>query len=338
MLIAMANAGIISTSFIFNAEWTTSAHRTTLVSIIGTGNAFGGAALGLLAWYFQTDFTTFKLTLSIPSFIIVFYYFILQESPLWLLAKKLNKRAVRSINKAAAINRRHLTAHTLHAIETVELNRKNGIECDKETTFWNAMRRKILLWRFVVLSLVWIFALFAYYCVILGSTNIHKNKYLSFVIVALAEIPGALFALVIMDRGGRRITVGGTLLLCGISIIISSFMPKENYIPKLVLFVIGKAALTTTFLTLYTYTAELWPTTIRNTTVNICSMLGRLGAILASFTVLESFMQFQSILCSILSICAALLVFLFLPETTDLEKLPDSLDEAVAIGKKKELN
>lgn len=334
LLIAMANAGIISTSFIFNAEWTTSAHRTKLVSIIGTGNAFGGAAIGLLAWCFQTDFTTFKLTMSVPSFIIVFYYFILEESPLWLLAKRKNKRAVRSISRAATMNRRHLTKDTVHAINTTELPTKDEIVCDKETTFWNAIRLKILFWRFLVLSLVWIFALFAYYCVILGSTNIQTNKYLSFVIVALAEIPGALFALVIMDRGGRRITVGGTLFVCGISILASSFMPRESFIPKLILFVIGKAALTTTFLSLYTYTAELWPTTIRNTTVNVCSMLGRFGAIFASFTVLDSFIHLQSILCSILSIIAAALVFLFLPETSNLKKLPDSLDDAVAIGKK----
>lgn len=334
----MANAGIISTSFIFNAEWTTSKYRTTLVSIIGCGNAIGGAVLGVLAWYFRTDFTTFKLTMSLASFIIVLYYFVLQESPLWLLAKKMNKRAVRSVSKAAAINRRHLTAKTLHIINTTELAGKTTELADKETTFLNAMRQRVLIWRFLVLSIVWIFALFAYYCVILGSTNIHTNKYLSFIIVALAEIPGALFALLIMDRGGRRITVGGTLLLCGVSIIVTSFMSEGSFLPKLISFVIGKAALTTTFLSLYTYTAELWPTTMRNTTVNLLSMVGRLGAILASFTVLESFIHLQSILCSILSIVAALLVFLFLPETSNLEKLPDTLDEAVAIGRKKELN
>lgn len=335
-LVALANSGIIGTTFIYNAEWVTSKHRVILNSINGFGNALGCTGVGLAAMYYQNNFTAFKLAMSIPSFIIILYYFVLQESPRWLLAQQKHKKAIKSMSKAARFNGRSLSEKTISIIERQSIRAINSVtaQSNYELSFCDVVRNTTLLWRLIVLSLVWIFALFSYYGIILSSTEIHENKYLSFIIVALAEIPGIFLAILTLDRFGRRTTVGSTLFIGGLSILLSALLTKSQWLYKMILFNIGKAAMTTTFLSLYTYSAELWPTTLRNITMNICLMVGRSGGMFASYTILlhENYPYLPPLFCGIVSILAGILIFSFLPETSKCRKLPDTIDEAIAIG------
>lgn len=333
-LVAMANAGIISTVFIYNAEWTSPKRRVPLASINGFGNAIGFSLIGLAAMIFEDNFRAFKLWMSIPSVFIIFYFFVLRESPRWMLVRRQYQKAIQGMRFAAKVNGKSLTSKTEAKIEFESST--IGFKHQIESSFWNVMRRKQLVLRFMVLSLVWIFSLFTYYGVVLGSTNLLENKYVSYIVVGLAEIPGVILALFILDRIGRRMTVGGTLLICGIAIVTSSFLAKSQWIVRFILFLIGKATLTATLLSLYTYTSELWPTNVRNTIMNICSMLGRLGGLLATLTglLIDDFPYLPSLLCGSLATLAAVLVLIFLPETLK-KKLPDTIDEAIEIGNKK---
>lgn len=335
----MANSGIIGTTFIYNAEWVTSKHRVLLSSINGFGNALGCAGVGLAAMYYQNNFTAFKLAMSIPSLLIILYYFVLQESPRWLLTRQMHKKAIKSMSKAARFNGRSLSEKTISKIERQSIRAIHSATAQSFSglSFWDVVRNRTLVWRLIVLSLVWIFALFAYYGVILSSTQIHENKYLSFIIIALAEIPGVFLAILTLDRFGRRTTVGSTLFVCGLSILLSSLLTKSQWLYKMILFCCFKSVLTTTFLSLYTYSAELWPTSVRNTTMNICLMIGRSGGMLASLTVQlhENYPYLPPLFCGVLATLAAILIFSFLPETSKCRKLPDTIDEAVAIGSKK---
>lgn len=173
------------------------------------------------------------------------------------------------------------------------------------------------------------------YGVMLGSKTLHENKYISYIIVALAELPGVFLGHLILDYGRRR-AVGGTLFIHGLGITISIFLNDDLWIIRLILNAAAKVALTTTLLSLYTYTSELWPTNVRNTTMNMCSMLGRIGGVLATWT--DSFIRgypfLPPLLCGLAAFLASILTFVFLPETLN-KKLPDTIDEAIAIDEKK---
>lgn len=56
-----------------------------------------------------------------------------------------------------------------------------------------------------------------------------------------------------------------------------------SYAP-LLLYMAGKLCITMAFATVYVFTAELFPTTLRHSLLGICSMTGRVGSILSPQT------------------------------------------------------
>ena len=82
----------------------------------------------------------------------------------------------------------------------------------------------------------------------------------------------------------------------------------------------------------YLYTAELFPTKIRNTAIGTCSTIARIGGIIAILIqVLNTFWPpLQLLIFGIISIIAGILAAQF-PETRN-DKLPESVHEAMTLG------
>ena len=67
--------------------------------------------------------------------------------------------------------------------------------------------------------------------------------------------------------------------MTGVATIIAGFL--ENGAVRTTLALIGKFGATAAFNVAYLYTAEMYPTQIRSTAVGMCSMMSRIGGILA---------------------------------------------------------
>jgi hypothetical protein len=63
------------------------------------------------------------------------------------------------------------------------------------------------------------------------------------------------------------------------------FLASTDYdTAKLIVFLAGKFAITIAFTVVYVFTAELFPTELRHTMLGTCSMVGRVGSIIAPQT------------------------------------------------------
>lgn len=173
------------------------------------------------------------------------------------------------------------------------------------------------------------------------------DRYVGFLFVVSAEIPGILLQIPLLKRFKRRILLFTTLFIAATSIVATSLVPERHSAVVLIFFIIGKAAITLAFALTYVVTSEMWPTNLRTSIMSMCSMIGRVGSMVSPLTVfLVRFLRnasdwwhsyhydfiFQGVglLPTILfagsAIVAALLVF-FNPETHS-KKLPDTIEEA----------
>lgn len=77
--------------------------------------AVGQVVLGGIAWLVQ-PWRYMIMTLHIPCFLIVSYYWLLSESVRWLLSKRKFDEARRVLEKAAQVNKREISQKSMNAL------------------------------------------------------------------------------------------------------------------------------------------------------------------------------------------------------------------------------
>lgn len=149
-------------------------------------------------------------------------------------------------------------------------------------------------------------------------------------------ISGFFLPVLIMDRYGRRYSLFACMLVSGITIAVTIFLDESQPILNLVLFLIGKFSITSSFQILYFYTAEIFPTNVRHTLLSFCSMFGRFGSMIAPMTpyLAKYFPAAPSILFSSCALISGILS-LTIPETKE-TILPSTIDEADNLTNKSE--
>uniref|UniRef100_T1JCC0 Major facilitator superfamily (MFS) profile domain-containing protein n=1 Tax=Strigamia maritima TaxID=126957 RepID=T1JCC0_STRMM len=124
-----------------------------------------------------------------------------------------------------------------------------------------------------------------YYGLALNSPTLGGNPYLVVFLGGIFEIPAYLLGSLIISRSGRKITYSITFILAGIACLLITCTPSNITWLISTFAVVGKFFITITFAISYLYTAELFPTVIRNIAVSYGSMVGRVGSISSPYIV-----------------------------------------------------
>merc|ERR1712037_431073 len=105
---------------------------------------------------------------------------------------------------------------------------------------------------------------------------------------------------------------------------------------QVALALVGKFGATARFAVVFVYTAEMFPTEIRSTAVGASSLCGRIGGIVAPpvATLGSVWLPLPFVIMGGFSLLGGILVLIVLPETLG-SKLPDTMEEALNLGKKK---
>lgn len=193
---------------------------------------------------------------------------------------------------------------------------------------------KKLVARLGLTGYLWFAANLCYYGLHFTMSSLHGNIHLNFFLLVLAEISANLFThLVALPHLGRKLSLVVFLLVVSSVLILNSFLPPAATQLRISLSLAGKFAATANFNSIYFYTCELFPTTVRSTSLGVCTTLGRLGGMTAVFLASSaSWMSAQvpPLIISVAPLLSALLCLL-LPDTRH-TALPDTFHQADNIG------
>jgi OCT family organic cation transporter-like MFS transporter 4/5 len=281
---------------------------------------------------FESGWRTLAIALVVPTMPFLSYFFLLPESPRWLLSKNRQDEAFEILQGVAKTNKRTLDKETWNAL-LEQSNQKSNQSENKSENILDLIKSLHLGIMCAILFFQWIINNFIFYGVGLKSNDLGVNPYLSFLISAAVEILAYIVSHAILDRLGRKLPYVVSLAFAGFSCFSIGFVSDTNIV--VVLAMSGKFFASMSYAIIYLYSSELFPTSIRNTGMGCCSMMARIGSMTAPLmiglgdTLNMPNLPFLAFGITGLIGCGCALM---LPETLN-KKLPDTIQEAERINK-----
>lgn len=178
--------------------------------------------------------------------------------------------------------------------------------------------------------LCWFANSIVYYGLSLSTGSMQGNPYFILFIMGLVEIPSYVITVYLMDRLGRRSLTAVEMILGGLCCIVAAVCSGGAASTTFVF--IGKFLIASSFAIIYNYSAELFPTVIRNSAMGLGAMCARTsGALTPLLILLDSLNpKMPSIIFAIISIISGFFV-MFLPETLN-KPMPQTIEDGERFG------
>uniref|UniRef100_A0A803PCP1 Major facilitator superfamily (MFS) profile domain-containing protein n=1 Tax=Cannabis sativa TaxID=3483 RepID=A0A803PCP1_CANSA len=252
---------------------------------------------------------------SIPSSLLLLFYWVAPESPRFLCSKGRTAEALNVLEKIARMNKAKLPPGILVSDHQIELQEKNtpseeedrrllpsvGGEStiskttDTKTGAFSSLlvllspkliRSTLLLW------FVFFGNAFSYYGLVLLTSelnnghskcyqsNLQSSKsqdvnYRDIFITSFAELPGLLIAAFTVDRLGRKRSMSTMFFVCCVFLFPLVIHQPQNLTTALLFG--ARTCITATFTIVYIYAPEIYPTSVRTSGVGLASSVGRIG-------------------------------------------------------------
>nr|XP_046167255.1 solute carrier family 22 member 7a [Oncorhynchus gorbuscha] len=321
-LCGVALTGMTITTLALSIEWTDIKHRTFTGTIISLGWSLGNMLLALLA-YFIRDWRYLMLVVTSPCIAAIISWWWIPESARWLLANGKVKEAKKYLVQCAIMNGKYgyaakLDTETLRKVTVSEVANKDYSYLDLVKT---PKLRKIT----ICSGIFWFAVSFAYYGISFKITGFGLNMYLTHFVYGAIEVPAKVGAYFALDRIGRRNGQAWSLIITGALIALNTAIPTENALVRTCIAVVGKGFSEVAFTTAFLYTAELYPTVLRQCGLGYTSFIGRMGGSLVPMVMLlEDYWVFTPpLIFAVTAIGSGCVVFL-LPETMNV-CLPENI-------------
>lgn len=276
------------TTFIMAIESAAPSHRVLSGTIITLMFSISQALTGLIAMWVP-DFRTLLQLLYIPNMMVLTFVWMVPESIRWLVTNGQTEKAEQIITNAANMNNIKMSVDVLEYLaNTSDWSENNGhydTENEKET-FLAVLRSRLLCIRLVVNIVIWFLVKLIYFGMTVQSVSLMGNKYINYIVVSVVDLPAIIISCLLMNSWGRKRSLLVTLLLTAVACVGTHLIPDSAWLASLLVYIFGKCCVTTAFSIIYVYSSEMFPTTLRHSTMNACYSIGTLGASFAPFTML----------------------------------------------------
>ncbi|XP_014283794.1 organic cation transporter protein [Halyomorpha halys] len=271
--------------------------------------------------YITRNWRILQLTISLLPILLLPLNWIVPESPRWLLTSYNKDRLKDVLQQAAKFNGKPLSDNVDELIQ--QSMTKRGEEPPKVRVmdlFRTRYMRKITL----VMYVIWFCQCILYYGLVLNVSALGGDVYINSVISGVVEFSAIALSIFVLLKLGTRWPLALGLAGAGAACLFSTLFHKEDLI-HLVLITVGRFLISSPNVTVQIYTAELYPTIIRNLGLGSANVAAGVSLILIPYIWLMAGVD-ESLPIVVIGLGGVLggLATLLLPETAgwteDLEK------------------
>ncbi|XP_024203022.1 solute carrier family 22 member 20 isoform X1 [Pan troglodytes] len=279
-LMGMTFSGIILNSLSLVVEWMPTRGRTVAGILLGYSFTLGQLILAGVA-YLIRPWRCLQFAISAPFLIFFLYSWWLPESSRWLLLHGKSQLAVQNLQKVAAMNGRKEEGERLTKEVVSSYIQSEFASVRTSNSILDLFRTPAIRKVTCCLMVIWFSNSVAYYGLAMDLQKFGLSLYLVQALFGIIDIPAMLVATATMIYVGRRATVASFLILAGLMVIANMFVPEGMQILRTAQAALGKGCLASSFICVYLFTGELYPTEIRQMGMGFASVHARLGGLAA---------------------------------------------------------
>uniref|UniRef100_A0A8C6SC28 Major facilitator superfamily (MFS) profile domain-containing protein n=1 Tax=Neogobius melanostomus TaxID=47308 RepID=A0A8C6SC28_9GOBI len=295
--------------------------RMTLC-LLGQSVALGvGYAMLVLFGYLIRDWRMLLVACAIPGLLIMPLWWVIPESPRWLLQKNRLKEAEAIICNAAKINRVPVPEIIFKPDEGLEIQKIHSYTC------LDLLRSSDIRIITILGCFIWFTCVTVFYGLSLNMNNLNGNVYLNCLFCSATDILVYIMTWFLGNRVPRPVFLASSMIFCGILLLVIQLVPDDMDVVFRVLALSGRVGTTAAFSFVYLFFIELMPTVVRNTALGVYATFGRIGSIISPYLVYLGVHNKMTpyIVYGTMSLTAAAFS-VFLPDTRN-KMLPDLISQ-----------
>ncbi|XP_033230040.1 organic cation transporter protein-like [Belonocnema kinseyi] len=282
--------------------------------------------------YFIRDWRMLQIALTLPNILFLVYWWFIPESARWLLTKGRTQDAKDLLQRASRENGVEIADETMEVL----LNDSNEDTTPDENkpSLFDLFRYPNLRKKSLLIFFNWFINSGTYYGLSWGSSKLSENEFVTFVISGVVEIPAYFFLIFTLNRWGRKVILCGCMIASGLFLVATLLVPADMDWLTITFVMIAKFAITSSYGAIYVFTAEQFPTVVRNVGLGASSTFARIGGVIAPYInhLANVWYPLPNVIYGAAALFAGLLSLL-LPETLN-KKLPESIQDGEQFGKK----
>ncbi|TKS67736.1 Solute carrier family 22 member 5 High-affinity sodium-dependent carnitine cotransporter [Collichthys lucidus] len=273
--------------------------------------------------YLVRNWRHLSLIMAVPGLACIPLWWLVPESPRWLLSRGRLLNADLLLRAAALENK-------VEAPKVIFLPSKGDEAASqkaKSLGFLDLLRTRNIRNMTLVQWLIWFSVSVSYFGLSFNMSSIYGSPFLNYFLLTVVELPAYTASWLAARSFPRRLSFISFTLLGALALLLIQITKHSHLAVTLTLVLVGKFGILAGTGMLYTFTGELSPTVIRNTAMSSCATFSRVGSSVSPYLMqLAVFYQFLPwIVVGVLSLLSVVLS-LFLPETFR-QPLPDTIEQ-----------